>query len=446
VEGVLMASILKQWKRIPEILRLFTYATALISLICLLALEIGYAADRIDKFGLMIGGLAGLILAAQRTKTAQRTAENAEQGQITDRFSKAVELLSSENVTTRVGGIYALKRIAEDSASRDHEPAMNTIASFIQSASPYQQTIEHNNDIANRIANGIDTIDWKAIRAPDVFAALETLSRRTEKQVKYECQADYAVEIGECNLSYFDLTKIKVTKVSIEGCNLKGSILDGAEFNGVFADGVNFSSGRIHGFLSNRSQFNGADLNNIELFDSYIENSCFDHSAFRGSHLNGATFNTCEMQCSDFSFTTIEESEFKNSQMSATAFSGSDITKLTLTSTNLQDSDFAGATVIQSDFSNSTFSNANLSHAVFSNCNFYACIFDGCSISGTRFINCNIERSLFKNCSYDNAEPPAGLPDEIISQMTVKPPHTLYQNHSVGQQEVDKLLETISNP
>jgi len=39
-------------------------------------------------------------------------AELTEQGQITDRYTKAVEQLGSDKLDVRIGGIYALERIA----------------------------------------------------------------------------------------------------------------------------------------------------------------------------------------------------------------------------------------------------------------------------------------------------------------------------------------------
>jgi len=48
----------------------------------------------------------------------RRTHELTEQGQITDRYTKAVEQLGSDKLDVRIGGIYALERVAWDSAVR----------------------------------------------------------------------------------------------------------------------------------------------------------------------------------------------------------------------------------------------------------------------------------------------------------------------------------------
>ena len=48
----------------------------------------------------------------QADQWQRRTHELTEQGQVTDRFTKAIEQLGSDKLDVRIGGIYALERIA----------------------------------------------------------------------------------------------------------------------------------------------------------------------------------------------------------------------------------------------------------------------------------------------------------------------------------------------
>lgn len=80
-----------------------------------------YAACRADisstRTG-VIAGLAGLAALGSLTVTA-RTYQLTQQGQLTDRYTKAIEQLGSDKLDVRLGGIYALERLAVDS-QRDH--------------------------------------------------------------------------------------------------------------------------------------------------------------------------------------------------------------------------------------------------------------------------------------------------------------------------------------
>ena len=62
----------------------------------------------------LVAGLAGLA-ALGSLAMATRTYRLTQQGQITDRYTKAIDQLGSEKLETRLGGIYALERIAVDS-------------------------------------------------------------------------------------------------------------------------------------------------------------------------------------------------------------------------------------------------------------------------------------------------------------------------------------------
>jgi hypothetical protein len=62
---------------------------------------------------------------------SRRTFELTEQGQVTDRFTKAIEQLGSDKADVRIGGIYALERIARDSA-KDHPTVMEVLTTFIR--------------------------------------------------------------------------------------------------------------------------------------------------------------------------------------------------------------------------------------------------------------------------------------------------------------------------
>ncbi len=59
----------------------------------------------------------------------RRTVELTEQGQVTDRYAKAIEQLGSGRLDVCIGGIYALERIARDSP-RDHPAVPEVLAAF----------------------------------------------------------------------------------------------------------------------------------------------------------------------------------------------------------------------------------------------------------------------------------------------------------------------------
>jgi hypothetical protein len=61
---------------------------------------------------------------------------------LTERFTRAVEQLGNkESLTIRLGGIYALERIAQDS-ERDHWTVMEVLCSFVRTVAERQAEAE----------------------------------------------------------------------------------------------------------------------------------------------------------------------------------------------------------------------------------------------------------------------------------------------------------------
>ena len=80
---------------------------------------------------------AGLFGAGAVIYTA-RNFSLARQGQVTDRYTKAIEQLGSDKgLDAQIGGIYALERIARDSHV-DHPNNIEVLAAFIRDHSSEQ--------------------------------------------------------------------------------------------------------------------------------------------------------------------------------------------------------------------------------------------------------------------------------------------------------------------
>jgi membrane protein implicated in regulation of membrane protease activity len=78
----------------------------------------------------LVAGLAGLA-ALGSLAMATRTYRLTQQGQITERYAKAIEQLGSDKLDVRLGGIYGLERIATDS-ERDHPTVVEVLSAFVR--------------------------------------------------------------------------------------------------------------------------------------------------------------------------------------------------------------------------------------------------------------------------------------------------------------------------
>jgi hypothetical protein len=82
----------------------------------------------------VLQGLAGLVVVVGGA-AAWWQVHISREGQITERFSKAVDQLGSSNGDVRIGGLYALERIARNSAA-DRNAILFLLGAFIRTHSP----------------------------------------------------------------------------------------------------------------------------------------------------------------------------------------------------------------------------------------------------------------------------------------------------------------------
>jgi len=82
-----------------------------------------------------------------------------------DRYTKAIKQLGSDKLDVRLGGIYALERVAHDSA-RDHPTVVEVLTAFIREHSHEQQQPDPGSPEPERSTQ------------PDVKGALTVVQRR----------------------------------------------------------------------------------------------------------------------------------------------------------------------------------------------------------------------------------------------------------------------------
>src|SRR5207247_10793863 len=114
---------------------------------------------------------AGLLAAGALVFTARNFILSRE-GQVTDRYAKAIEQLGSKELDVRIGGIYALERVARDSAE-DHPTVMDVLAAFVR---------EH---LLEKWPPQARNVGPRPTLRPDVQAAMTVIGRRT---VSYDHQ------------------------------------------------------------------------------------------------------------------------------------------------------------------------------------------------------------------------------------------------------------------
>ena len=176
----------------------------------------------IRNLGLFLAAPIALGLAVWRARVADRQADAA-QTQVTtsqgsllnERYQKGAEMLGSEALSIRLGGIYALSRLAREHPEEYHAQIIRLLCSFVRYPPP-----EH-----SEVANVEEHWRQENLR-PDLQEIMREIGQRSDVQIKIDelLQEDYS----RLDLRYAELPGVFLVGANLSGLNLSGSNLIGA--------------------------------------------------------------------------------------------------------------------------------------------------------------------------------------------------------------------------
>ena len=146
---------------------------------------------------------AGLVAVGALLFTARNFMLSRE-GQVTDRYTKAIEQLGADKLDVRIGGIYALERVARDSA-KDHPTVMAVLTAFVR---------EHSREPWPTPDSGAQ--EGPRSTRPDVQAAVTVVGRRDTR---------HDIPFQHIDLTGADLGGARLIGAILERANLKGANL-----------------------------------------------------------------------------------------------------------------------------------------------------------------------------------------------------------------------------
>ena len=211
----------------------------------------------------LVGGLMllfGLYLTYRRITATERNVQVAQEGQITERFTRAIEQLGNDRqLEIRLGGIYALERIAKDSAD-DHWTIMEVLTTCVRENAPWpeeKQESEQNQKSKEKI---IKKPSEPTKTPADIQAILTVIGRRQwiDKEKNF-------INLSKTNLREANLNNANLTKADLSGANLSNATLSGANLSMADLSGANLSMANLSGANFSKATLSGADLSKAYL-------------------------------------------------------------------------------------------------------------------------------------------------------------------------------------
>ena len=337
----------------------------------------------------VIGGVVftvqSLWYTVQTLETSREAQVLAEQGQITDRYTKAVEQLGSSKLDVRLGGIYALERLAQDSP-RDHQTIYDVLAAFVREHDPAPSVKE-------------------LPRHPttDIQAALTVIGRRAHSRDTRVIDLSGArirgAKLEGANLHRVNLRGANLAEVNLTGADLSGANLVEAHLSYAYLADTNLSNAGLDlAYLSN-ANLRGANLHGAGLAGANLRRANLDRANLRDAHIGGIFVATR-----------------RGGSMVSADLRHADLIGADLRGANLSPSDLRGANMMHANLRGATLTSANLSGADLRDANLMQADLDSANLSGANLTDVDLREA---NLSGANLEDVQGMTPEEISKVAI---------------------------
>jgi hypothetical protein len=256
--------------------------------------------------GLFAAG--ALVYTARNFTLSRQTFKLTERGQVTDRYTKAIEQLGSDKLDVRVGGIYALERIARESDA-DHPAVMEVLAAFIR-----EQSRERWPPPGRQPGVPSGQVPQSGTR-PDVQVAVTVIGRRLRRDPE-------VIDLSGADLTGAYLSCTNFTRALFNGARLSGANLIGANFAEA-----NLSRADLSGAYLGEPGLSGADLSGAYLIEA---------------DLTGADLISAVLAKADLTGAYLADANFSSADLSGADFVGADLRDAVLVGADLTEAQFTG--------------------------------------------------------------------------------------------------------
>ncbi|MER5888101.1 pentapeptide repeat-containing protein [Streptomyces sp. NPDC001941] len=214
-----------------------------------------------------------------------RTYRLTRRGQITDRFTKALERLGSPEVYVRIGGILALEQIVQDAPEQAATDAARVLGHFIRAQAPRARSVA----IGPLPEDEPDPVRPEELAA-DVQAALTALTRAASRtHVDHREHLDLSgLHLAGANLAGADLTAADLGGATLTGAYLGGATLMDAYLVVATLTGANLVVATLMDADLGGATLTGAYLEGATLTGAYLEGATLTGANLEGATLTGA--------------------------------------------------------------------------------------------------------------------------------------------------------------
>ena len=170
---------------------------------------------------LIMASVIALPLAVWRSVVATRQVALQRSGLLNDRYQRGADMLGSETMAVRLGGIYALDQLSWEQPHDYHIQTMRLFVAFVRHPPPEHRDAS---DVAEPGA-----LPRSRRGEADVRAIIEFFRTRGRRRVEIEKARFYYIDFSGVVLNDVDFGSVQLMKARFVGAQLQGANFGGAD-------------------------------------------------------------------------------------------------------------------------------------------------------------------------------------------------------------------------
>jgi len=294
-------------------------------------------AEIIKTTAQIVGGaffLFSLVVAWQNLVATQKNIQVSQEKNITDLFTKAVEQLGSDKIEVRLGGIYALERLAHDSP-KDYWPILEILTAYVRERAPLRTA-----PVQQAPEMAVQPRAVTSRRSSDVI----------EVRLHLKCKQNDSETGGNDKLEPTPTTDIQAVLtvlrrrpfyygVGEEKEKYRKLNLSTTDLRGAFLIEANLKQAHFY-----RANLQGALLN-----EANLELAVLTEADLQGAFLTKAHLKDAYLEMSNMQNTTLNQAVIINTQLQKADLRGAQLQQAVLREANLQGANLRGAHLVEAD-------------------------------------------------------------------------------------------------
>lgn len=236
----------------------------------------------------------------------------SDQKQVAERFATAVEQLGSEQLGVKVGGIFALEKVAETSPET-HWQVIEVLTSYIRDQSFKGKSVskpeikeEDNQSEELNVQKASNKVAAERATSVtiDIQTALTVICRRNYRQDP----KDKVINLKSCDIRGANLEKANLNNVDLRHSNLDRVVLTNADLSKARLERALLNEANLE-----RVNLQNADLNYVQLQESNLKNAKLNYSKLYRTNFRAANLQGTNLKPAKFKLTNLRDAKI-NSQ------------------------------------------------------------------------------------------------------------------------------------